>query len=131
MKPESPADTLTSLAALEPSEPFDIIFLDANKEAYPKYLDMILHKSQPGQASRLLKPGGLVVADNVLWRTIVVNATPANPYYVHDVKYMGEELSRAFTQGLREFNEKLVAEPRVEAFLMPLFDGLGMGRLLD
>lgn len=116
---------------METSEPFDLIFLDANKDAYPKYLDIILEKSRPGQTNRLLKPGGLIVADNVLRRAIVADPTPSNPQYVVDVKRHGQEGSEAFVKALREFNDKLVGEPRVEAFLLPFFDGLGLGRLVD
>lgn len=94
-------------------------------------VDLILQKSKPGQAGRLLKPGGLIVADNVLRRAIVADATPANPYYVEDVEKNGEERSKALVRGLDEFNRKLASEPRLESFLMPLFDGLGMARLVD
>lgn len=91
-----------------------------------------MQKSKPGQpGGRLLRPGGLIVADNVLRKGIVADATPANPYYVADVKHNGEERSKALVRALHEFNEKLAAEPRLEAFLMPLFDGLGMARLVD
>lgn len=124
-------DAVESLAALESPEPFDLIFLDANKDAYPKYLDLILQKSKPGQAGRLLKPGGLIVADNVLRKAIVADATPSNPAYVEDVEKNGEERSKALVRALHEFNRKLASEPRLESFLMPLFDGLGMARLVD
>lgn len=129
-------NTLTissSLASLEPSEPFDLIFLDANKDAYPKYLDLILSKSKPGSppGGRLLKAGGLIVADNVLQQGTVADPTPSNPNYVEGVAHFGEERVRALNGALREFNDKLVAEPRLEAFLVPLFDGLGLARLLD
>lgn len=94
-------------------------------------VDLILQKSKPGQAGRLLKPGGLIVADNVLRQGIVADATPANPYYVEDVKKNGGERSKALVKALEEFNHKMVSEPRLEAFLMPIFDGLGMARLVD
>lgn len=120
-----------SLEALEPSEPFDVIFLDANKEAYPKYLDIILAKSKPGQTQRLLKPGGLILADNILRRAIVADDTPANPNYEGDVKRNGKEKLTAIIEKLREFNDKMVNEARLETVLLPLFDGLGMARLVD
>lgn len=120
-----------SLASLEPSEPFDLIFLDANKDAYPKYLDLILSKSQPGSPNRLLKPGGLIVADNVLGMAIVADATPTNPHYAEAVARLGEKHVQGLNEALHQFNDKLVAEPRLEAFLVPLFDGLGLARLTD
>lgn len=94
-------------------------------------VDLILQKSKPGQAGRLLKPGGLIVADNVLRKAIVADATPSNPAYVEDVEKNGEERSKALVRALHEFNRKLASEPRLESFLMPLFDGLGMARLVD
>lgn len=125
-------DAVASLEALEPAEPFDVIFVDANKDAYPKYLEIILAKSRPASANkRLLKPGGLVVADNVLRRAIVADATSANPHWRLDVERRGEEASRGFLEALRRFNDALVGEERLETFLMPLFDGLGMARLRD
>lgn len=124
-------DGVDSLAALEPAEPFDLVFLDANKEAYPKYLELILAKSAPGSPNRLLRPGGLIVADNVLKRGIVADASHANPHYSRDVQLHGEEKSQGAVQPIRRFNDALVAEARLESFLMPLFDGLGMARLRD
>lgn len=88
-------------------------------------------KSKPDSPNRLLKQGGLIVADNVLRRAIVADATPSNPNYTRDVELHGEERSKTFVKALHEFNENLVNEPRLETFLMPLFDGLGMARLLD
>lgn len=123
--------TISSLATLESSEPFDLIFLDANKDAYPKYLELILSKSKPGSAARLLKPGGLIVADNVLQQGTVANATASNPNYVEGVARFGERRVKEMHASLHEFNDKLVAEPRLEAFLVPLFDGLGLARLRD
>lgn len=129
-------DAVESLAALSPpaeaaAAPFDIIFLDANKDAYPRYLEIILARSQHGAPSRLLKEGGLIVADNVLRRAIVADATDSNPHYRKEVELHGEKQSNDFVKALHEFNDKLVEEPRLETFLMPLFDGLGMARLRD
>lgn len=124
-------DAVSSLEALDPAEPFDVIFVDANKDAYPRYLEIILTKSRAGSAKRLLKPGGLIVADNVLRRGMVADATPTNPHWKLDVEQRGEKESRGFLEALHRFNEALVGETRLETFLMPLFDGLGMARLRD
>lgn len=110
-----------------------MIFLDANKDAYPKYLDLILSKSKSGSppGSRLLKAGGLIVADNVLHQATVADPSPSNPNYAEGVAHFGEQRVLELNAALHKFNDKLVAEPRLEAFLVPLFDGLGLARLVD
>lgn len=113
--------------------PFDLVFVDANKDAYPEYLDLLLARSPPGAApgDRLLKAGGLIVADNVLRRGIVADSTPSNPHYTREVELHGAGKSEELVRALRVFNDKVAAEPRLEAFLMPLFDGLTLARLKD
>lgn len=124
-------DGAATLEKLEPAEPFDLIFVDANKDAYPKYLELILARSQPGNEKRLLKKGGLIVADNVLRRGIVADASPGNPHFASEVERHGEQASKDFVKALHVFNDALAREERLETFLMPMFDGLGMARLKD
>lgn len=71
------------------------------------------------------------MADNVLQQGTVANATASNPNYVEGVAHFGETRLRKLNAAVHEFNDKVVAEPRLEAFLVPLFDGLGLARLLD
>lgn len=71
------------------------------------------------------------MADNVLQQGTVANATASNPNYVEGVARFGERRVKEMHSSLHEFNDKLVAEPRLEAFLVPLFDGLGLARLRD
>lgn len=86
--------------------PFDIIFIDADKEGYPEYLDWSL---------RLSRPGTLILGDNAIREGSVID--PDDP------------LSRA----MREFNEKLSRDPRLSAIVLPLIrdriDGLAMARV--
>lgn len=85
-------ETLPQLA--ERSEaPFDMVFIDADKENYPAYLDWSL---------RLTRPGGLIVADNVIRAGKVLD--PAN----HD----------SSAQGAHDFNATLAADPRAEAIVL-------------
>lgn len=90
---EGPA--LESVRALEP--PFEIIFIDADKQAYLDYYR---------RAVELLTPGGVVVLDNALYSGRVLN--PEN------------ESSRA----IAETNEYILQDPRVFSLLMPIRDGL-------
>ena len=78
-------ETLPRLAA-ESLAPFDFIFIDADKPAYPDYLAWALLLSQPGT---------LIVADNVVRKGAVADASSADPA----------------VQGVRRFNELLAAEP--------------------
>lgn len=61
-------------------EPYDLIFIDADKTSYPKYLDLILSRSKPGSERRLLKSGGIIIADNILRRGLVADSSDANPW---------------------------------------------------
>jgi predicted O-methyltransferase YrrM len=110
-------------------EPYDLIFIDADKTSYPIYLSLILSHSLPGSSTRLLRPNGLIIADNILRRGLIADPSDDNPW---SIKMKNENLWRAGDmKAIDEFNKALVADKRVETFLMPMFDGLGMGRLLD
>jgi caffeoyl-CoA O-methyltransferase len=94
-----------TLAAL-PREPvFDLAFIDADKGGYPRYYEEILPR---------LRPGGLILVDNVLWFGRV--ADPA--------------ADDEATLQIRAFNEKLAADDRVERVLLPIGDGLTIARKL-
>ncbi len=80
---------------------FDLVFIDADKPSYPKYFDLVIDR---------VRPGGFIVADNVLW-----NGKVTNP----------DDLARdKDTQILDAFNKKINADERVENMLLPLRDGL-------
>ncbi|MDP1727244.1 MAG: O-methyltransferase [Bacteroidota bacterium] len=80
---------------------WDLVFIDADKPSYAKYFDLIIDR---------LRPGGCIIADNVLWSGKVLN--PADLAKDKD------------TQALDAFNKKIQADPRVENMLLPLRDGL-------
>lgn len=79
--------------------PFDLVFIDADKESYCDYLDLIVPK---------LRSGGLILADNVLWSGQVL-----------DPKFTDKE-----TQGLRDFVQKVADRDDVENLLLPVRDGI-------
>jgi caffeoyl-CoA O-methyltransferase len=94
---------LETLRAL-PGEPlFDLGFIDADKPSYPAYYEEIL---------RRLRPGGLVLVDNVLWMGRV--ADPA----------ADDEQTRA----IRAFNHAVAADRRVECVMLAVSDGLTLLR---
>lgn len=78
---------------------WDLVFLDADKENYATYFDLVIDR---------VRPGGVIVADNVLWSGKVIDAA------VTDVE----------TAALRAYNAKVQADPRVENVLLPIRDGL-------
>jgi predicted O-methyltransferase YrrM len=82
-------DTLPQVAA-EGRGPFDLIFIDANKDNMPEYFDWAL---------KLSRPGSVIIADNVIRRGGVIDGASTN----------------ADIQGVRRFNERLAAESRVSA----------------
>lgn len=96
-------ETLDRLLADGESGTFDFAFIDADKESYIGYFE---------RALQLLRPGGLVVADNTLWSGRV--ADPEN--------------AEADTVALRHFNELLHGDSRVDLSLVPIGDGLSLAR---
>ncbi|KAK8920716.1 putative caffeoyl-CoA O-methyltransferase 2 [Metarhizium anisopliae] len=115
----------TSLPKVSPSTPYDIIFLDADKPGYSNYLSIILANSQPGSKNRLLRPGGLIIADNVLRRGHVADPSKT------DREVEDADLWNLHIEAVRKFNDQVVGEKRLESFLTPLWDGLSMIRLVD
>ncbi len=91
-------DALTLVPAL--GLDFDFVFIDGDKRQYADYYAMAKHH---------LAPGGYIVADNTLWDGHVVD-----PAYDRDAQ----------TQGIRRFNDVVVADSEVECVILPLRDGL-------
>jgi predicted O-methyltransferase YrrM len=77
---------------------FDIVYIDADKVNYSSYYDLVWDK---------VRPGGFIIADNVLWSGKVV-----------------ESKTDADTQALKDFSAKVHADPRAENVLFPVRDGL-------
>lgn len=85
---------------------FDLVFIDADKENYLNYYELIVPK---------MNPGGIILSDNVLWSGKVLEPLQPN------------DLS---TKILLEYNELLRNDPRVETVLLPIRDGLTVSRVL-
>jgi predicted O-methyltransferase YrrM len=103
-------DSLHQLHA-EHAEPFDLIFLDANKDGYPHYLTAAL---------KLARPGTLILADNVIRDGEVIDPNSADPN----------------VQGVRRFFELLAADPRISATAVQTvgskgYDGFAIARVLS
>lgn len=109
-----------------------MIFIDAQKSGYPAYLQTILASSQPGSATRLLRPGGLIVADNILRCGFVADDSEDNPWREHDFGPKRPEYWKSDDiKALRRYNELVSASDRLDNWLCPLWDGVNIARLLD
>lgn len=95
-------EAVTALSREEPG--IDLIFLDIDKEGYPQALSEIKTK---------LRPGGILLVDNVLWKGKVVDSS---------------DMSEA-TLGIIELNQQLYQDPDWEFLINPLRDGLAIARL--
>jgi caffeoyl-CoA O-methyltransferase len=83
--------------------PVDLAFIDADKQNYPAYYEILMDK---------LRPGGLILVDNTLWSGRV-----ADPAYDDET-----------TQAIREFNDLVAEDPRVTTTILPVADGLTLIR---
>ena len=87
-------------------ECFDLVFIDADKRQYTAYYRLVFDK---------VRPGGIIVADDVLW----------------DGKVTEKDTRDAQTRGILEFNELVQADTRVENLLLPVRHGLMLIRKKD
>ena len=85
-------------------EEFDIVFIDADKESYPEYYDLIINK---------VRSGGIIIADNILWSGKILEKV--------------EKDDRA-TKSIIEFNNKIIEDDRVKNIILPIRDGLNIVR---
>ncbi len=84
---------------------FDLVFIDADKQNYSNYFDLIIDR---------MNPGGLILSDNVLWSGKVLDKIKPND---------------KSTVALTEYNKKLKDDPRVETVILPIRDGLTVSRI--
>jgi caffeoyl-CoA O-methyltransferase len=85
-------------------EEFDLVFIDADKKSYSLYFNLVIDK---------VKPGGLIIVDNVLWSGKVL-----------------DDQKDKDTQHIHSFNQLVHADARVENLLLPVRDGLMLMRRL-
>jgi predicted O-methyltransferase YrrM len=98
------AATLDARLARGEAGAYDFAFIDADKTSYLAYYERLL---------KLLRPGGLIVVDNTLWSGRVADPQDRD----------------ADTRALREFNEALHRDARVDIALLPVGDGLTLARV--
>ena len=98
-------ETLQRLnAGMSEDNMYDIVYIDANKREYCEYYDLVFD---------MIRPGGLILADNVLWDgKVCMDPLPQDKQ----------------TVGIARFNDMVTADPRVESVILPLRDGLNVIR---
>lgn len=82
--------------------PFDLVFIDAGKQDYAAFFHLVIDR---------ISPGGLILADNVLWGGKILDTDPDTD-----------------TRIMQGFNDMLAHDPRVETLMLPLRDGLTIAR---
>ncbi|MEW1953131.1 class I SAM-dependent methyltransferase [Terrabacter sp. NPDC080008] len=97
------APALDTLRALPETADIDLAFIDADKPSYARYWEELVPR---------VRPGGLLLADNVLWSGRIADPDPTD----------------ANATALREFNDLVAADERVEAMVLTAFDGLTIAR---
>ncbi|HVN63474.1 MAG TPA: class I SAM-dependent methyltransferase [Candidatus Binataceae bacterium] len=97
------APAADTLRALPQSHRFDFAFIDADKSNYPVYYEEILKR---------MRPGGLIVVDNVMWNGMVADPAAKDEN----------------TMAIREFNDRIAHDSRVEAVMLAIADGLTIAR---
>lgn len=96
--------TLAQMDVSDDSGLYDIVYIDANKREYCEYYDLVFD---------MVRPGGLILADNVLW----------------DGKVCQDPLPQdRQTLGIAAFNDMVSSDSRVESVILPLRDGLNIIR---
>jgi len=108
---------------------FDIVFVDADKTRLMEYVDALV------STDRVLKKGGLIIVDNVLWKGLVLDASSSNGYdSSNDESSQDKELlkkkrrARKLANKMHRFNSAVVKDDRVDVLMMNLRDGLSMIR---
>lgn len=93
------APALETLASLPADRSFDLAFIDAVKTEYPDYVEKLVG---------LIRPGGLIVVDNVLWMGAVIDESSQTPE----------------TKAIRAFNDRMAKDERFDRVMLSVGDGL-------
>ncbi|MEP6598954.1 MAG: O-methyltransferase [Actinomycetota bacterium] len=99
------APALQTLRGLPHTADVDLVFIDADKPGYAAYWDELVPR---------VRPGGVLLADNVLWSGKIID----------------QSVTDENTAALRDFNNKVASDDRVEVVLLTAFDGLTIARKL-
>lgn len=97
---------------------FDLVFLDADKRQYQRYVEHILE-------SKLLRPGGLILVDNTLWKGLVLHDEESLASFAPAYSDYGKkERMQKIASAMHQFNVFLKSHAELRPLLLPLRDGL-------
>lgn len=118
--------TVEEMTRTGEQEPFDMIFLDADKTRLMEYMEAFLG------SDHVLKPGGVVLVDNVLWKGLVLEAAAGGESVLPD-SATSEEIrrnrrARKLANKMHRFNSAIVQDDRAEVLVLPIRDGLSVIR---
>jgi caffeoyl-CoA O-methyltransferase len=108
------------------TSPFDIVFIDADKTRFLQYVEACLTNN------KVLKRGGVMIVDNVLWKGLVLNCAN-NDFGDDEEKGSKDDVkksrrARKLATTVHNFNKVIVQDDRVEVLMLPIRDGLSIIR---
>lgn len=110
---------------LQPA-PFDIVFIDADKTRLLEYVEACV------SSDLVLKKGGMIIVDNVLWKGLVLEASATGEFSSSDSESECEakksRRARKLATKMHLFNSGIVKDDRVEVVVLPMRDGLSVIR---
>jgi predicted sulfurtransferase len=110
----------------ENTRPFDIVFIDADKTRFLQYIEACL------SSDRVLKTGGIMIVDNVLWKGIVLDVNNGTVNISNDSSDAQEvkksRRARKLANAVHDFNSAIVNDSRVEVVMLNMRDGLSIIR---
>ena len=125
-------DALASVEAIAMGKsddiaPFDLVFIDADKTRLLEYVEACL------STDRVLKKGGHIIVDNVLWKGLVLEASQGEFSSSDEDDETEEQLkknrrARKLANTMHRFNRAIVQDDRVEVLVLPVRDGLSVIR---
>ena len=111
----------------EVTNPFDVVFIDADKTRFIQYVEACLIND------RVLKKGGLMLVDNVLWKGVVLDVNNGTLDKVSREALDAQEVkksrrARKLATAVHAFNNAIVNDARVEVVMLNMRDGLSIIR---
>jgi predicted O-methyltransferase YrrM len=118
-------EAMASGIEAENVSPFDIAFIDADKIRFLQYVEACLSND------RVLKKGGIMIIDNVLWKGVVLDVNNGTLNTFNDLDEQEAKKSRRarkLASAVHDFNDAIVNDSRVEVVMLNMRDGLSIIR---